>query len=104
MKYMIQDNQAGFVLKNGIFQKMITAGTYHFSKIAGYRVEIEEMTGEVDYMDVPYPVLSRDPAFLEATVHMEIPDGSIGFLYINGKLSSYANRKEYTFWNVFDKH
>ena len=36
MKYMIQDNQAGFVLKNGIFQKMITAGTYHFSKIAGY--------------------------------------------------------------------
>lgn len=104
MKYMIKDNQAGFVLKNGVFQKMITSGTYYFSKLLGYHVEIEEMTGEVDYLDVPYQVLSKDFAFLNATVHMEIPDGSIGFLYINGKLTSFANRKEYTFWNQFDKY
>ncbi len=104
MKYMIQDNQAGFVLKNGIFKKMIPSGTWHFSRMAGYTVEIEEMTGELDYMDVPYQVLSKDPAFLDATVHMEIPDGFVGLLYINGKLASYANRKEYTFWNVFDSY
>ena len=41
MKYTIKDNQAGFVLKDGIFKKMITAGTYHFSKTLGYEVEIE---------------------------------------------------------------
>lgn len=104
MKYIIKDNQAGFVIKNGVFQKMITAGTYHFSKMLGYEVEIEEMMGEVDYMDVPYQVLSGDAAFMDATVHMEIPDGSVGFIYINGKLTSFANRKEYTFWNVFEKH
>lgn len=104
MKYRIKDNQAGFVLKDGIFQKMITFGTYHFPEILGYQVEIEEMTGEVDYLEVPYQVLSKDPAFLESTVHMEIPDGSVGFIYINGKLTFFANRKEYTFWNVFDKH
>lgn len=104
MKYKIKDNQAGFVLKDGIFKKMITAGTYHFSRTLGYEVEIEEMTGELDYIDVPYQVLSRDPAFLKATVHMEIPDGSVGFIYMNGKLTSFANRKEYTFWNVFDKY
>lgn len=75
MKYMIKDNQAGFVLKNGVFQKMITSGTYYFSKLFGYHVEIEEMTGEVDYLDVPYQVLSRDSTFLNATVHIEIPDG-----------------------------
>ncbi len=104
MKYMIKDNQAGFVLKNGVFQKMITSGTYYFSKLFGYQVEIEEMTGEVDYLDVPYQVLSEDSTFLNATVHIEIPDGSIGFLYVNGKLTSFANRKEYTFWNQFDKY
>lgn len=104
MKYMIKDNQAGFVLKNGVFQKMITSGTYYFSKLFGYNVEIEEMTGEVDYLDVPYQVLSRDSTFLNATIHIEIPDGSIGFLYVNGKLTSFANRKEYTFWNQFDKY
>lgn len=104
MKYIIKDNQAGFVLKNGVFQKMITAGTYHFSKIAGYTVVIEEMLGELDYLEVPYQVLSKDPSFLEATVHMEIPDGSVGFLYMNGKLTSFASRKEYVFWNVFDRY
>lgn len=104
MKYTIKDNQAGFVLKDGIFKKMITAGTYHFSKTLGYEVEIEEMTGELDYIDVPYQVLSKDKEFLNATIHMEIPDGSVGFLYVNGKLTSFAGRKEYTYWNVFDKY
>ncbi len=104
MKYMIKDNQAGFVLKNGIFQKMITSGIYYFPKMLGYQVEIEEMTGEVDYLDVPYQVLSKDSTFLKSTIHIEIPDGSVGFLYLNGKLTSYANRKEYVFWNVFDKY
>ncbi len=104
MKYIIKDNQAGLVLKNGIFQKMVTAGTYHFSKMAGYTVAVQEMLGEMDYLEVPYQVLSRDPAFREATVHMEIPDGSVGFLYMNGKLTSFAGRKEYVFWNVFDKY
>ena len=104
MKYIIRDNQAGFVFKNGVFQKMITAGTWHFPKIAGYTVVIEEMLDELDYIEVPYQVLSKDTAFLNATVHVEIPDGSVGFIYMNGKLTSFANRKEYIFWNVFDKY
>lgn len=104
MKYTIKDNQAGFVLKNGVFQKMITAGTYHYLKMAGYTVIIEEMLGELDLLEIPYQVLARDPGFVESTVHMEIPDGFVGFLYMNGKLTSFASRKEYVFWNVFDKY
>ena len=104
MRYIIKNNQVGFVLKNGIFQKIVMAGIWHFSKILGYQVEIEEMTGELNYMDVPYQVLAKDPMFLKATVHMEIPDGSMGFIYRNGNLTAFANRKEYTFWNVFDKY
>ena len=94
MKYMIKDNQAGFVLKNGIFQKMILSGIYYLPKMMGYTVEIEEMTGELDYLDVPYQILSKDGVFLNSTVHMEIPDGYVGFIYVNGKLTSFANRKE----------
>ena len=58
MKYTIKDNQAGFVLKDGIFKKMITAGTYHFSKTLGYEVEIEEMTGEPSGYSLPLPSVS----------------------------------------------
>lgn len=104
MKIIIKDNQAGFVKKNGLFVKMITAGTYHFSKILGYEVQIEEMTGEVDYLEVPYQILQKDEKFQESTVHMAIPDGYAGFLYVDDNLVSVANRREYTFWNVFEKH
>ena len=92
MKYNIKDNQAGFVFKNGIFKKMITSGTYRFAKAAGYTVEVKEMLGEADYPQVPYPVLSRDKTFREATVHMEIPDGFAGFIYVNGKLAFFAGK------------
>lgn len=104
MKYVIKDNQAGFVIKNGVFKKMITSGVYHYSKMLGYQVEIEETLGELDYLDVPYQALAKDERFLQSTVHREIPDGSIGFIYVNGKLMSFANRKEYTFWNIFDQY
>ena len=104
MRYIVKDSQAGFVLKNGVFLKMVTSGVYYFPKAFGYEVEIEEMSGELDYLEVPYQVLVKDKSFAEATVHMEIPDGSLGFLYVNGKLTSFANRKEYTFWNVYDKY
>lgn len=104
MRYIVRENQAGFVLKNGVFKKMILPGTYHFSRLAGYEVEIEDMTGELEYKGIPYQILSRDAAFAGNTVHMEIPDGCAGFIYENGRLASFAERGEYTFWNVFDKY
>lgn len=104
MKYTIKDNEVGFVFKHGVFQKMIRSGTYHFPFLLGYWVTREEMTGELDHIDTPYQVLAKDSTFLDSTVHIEIPDGSVGFIYVNDKLTSFANRKEYTFWNVFDKY
>lgn len=104
MRYIIKDNQAGFVIKNGIFQKVILAGTYHFPRTLGYRVEIEEMSGELCYTQVPYKVLAKDETFTQSTVHMEVPDGFAGFIYINGKLAAFTGKKECTFWNVFDKY
>lgn len=105
MKISVRDNQAGFVFKNGVFVKMITAGTFHFARTLGYEVRTQEMSGEVVKPEgVPYQVLARDAAFSKATVRIEIPDGSLGFLYINGKLKTLADRKEYVFWNVFEHY
>ena len=104
MKIIVKDNQAGFVMKNGIFVKMLTAGCYHFSRTLGYEVHIEEMAGEMNFMDVPYQVLAKDKTFQASTVHMQIPDGMLGFIYMDGNLHMLANRKEYIFWNVFSHY
>lgn len=104
MKIIIRDNQAGFVTKNGVFVKMVTAGTYHFPKALGYEVHIEEMTGEVDYSEIPYQILQKDETFRKSTVHMSIPDGYAGFIYVDNTLLCVASRREYNYWNVFETY
>ncbi|MDE6025653.1 MAG: slipin family protein [Lachnospiraceae bacterium] len=104
MKIIINDNQAGFVTKNGRFVKMLRAGKYHFSNALGYKVYIEDMSGELDFEELPYQILEQDSAFKEATVRYEIPDGQLGFVYVNDKLQAFAVQKEYIFWNVFEKY
>lgn len=51
LKYIIKDNEAGFVFKHGIFQKMVLTGTYRFPFLLGYEVVREEMTGELEYLE-----------------------------------------------------
>ncbi len=104
MKIIIRDNQAGFVLKNGIFIKMITVGTYYYSRLMGYQVVIREMSGEMDVTGIPYAVLEKDAAFRRSTVRIEVPDGYLGLLYINSKLRSVLTKKEVVYWNVFDTY
>ena len=43
MKYQINQNQCGFLLKDGRFIKTISCGTYHFIKNLVYEVLIEDM-------------------------------------------------------------
>lgn len=104
MRVIIRENEAGFVTKNGLFVKMLTAGKYYFSRVLGYEVHIEEMSGELNYMDVPYQILEKDRIFRESTVRFQIPDGFIGLIYVNDTLRAFAVRKEYIFWNVFEKY
>ena len=104
MRIIIKDNQAGFVTRNGVFYKMLQAGKYHFSRALGYKVHIEEMSGELDFMELPYQILEKDSAFRSATVRYQIPDGFVGLIYVNDTLRAFAVRKEYVFWNVFDHY
>lgn len=105
MKTIIKDNEVGYVMKNGIFDHMIMAGTYHFSKLLGYEVITDVIDGEVSFDLLPSKVLTKDDTFVKSTVRFEIPDGFIGYLYKNGKLiNSIGSKKELFFWNVFDTY
>lgn len=104
MRVIIKENEVGFVTKNGKFVKMIRAGVYYFSRTLGYKVEIEEMTGEMNYMEVPYQVLEKDAAFAASVKRFQIPDGFLGLIYVNDTLRAFAVRKEYIFWNVYEKY
>lgn len=104
MKIIIKENQVGFVIKNGVFVKMIKAGKYQIFKSLGYEVFIEDMTGELKFLTIPYEVLAKDVNFKNATIRYQIPDGYIGIIYVNDTLRTFATKKEYIFWNVYEKY
>ena len=53
MRINVNQTQCGFVMKNGCYEKMIFAGTYHYPACMGYKVIIEEMRGRVGFKEVP---------------------------------------------------
>lgn len=104
MKMIIKENEAGFLMKNGVFVKMLFAGKHHVAKALGYELFVETMEDEVEFLEVPYQVLAKNKDFAEKTVRFQIPDGQLGLIYVDGQLRACANRREYVFWNEFEKH
>ena len=103
MRYIIRDNEVGFLRRNGKFLRMLNAGKYNFLKRRGYELEITEAAGEVKPNGIPYEILIKDEEFGKSTVRYEIENDEIGFLYINGNLMGVSNKGEYVFWNRFEK-
>ena len=103
MRYIIRENEVGFLSRNGKFQRLLNAGKYNFWKKSGYELKIVEAAGEVKSDGIPYEVLQKDEEFRNATVRYEIDTDEIGFLYINGKLMGISNKGDYVFWKRFEK-
>ncbi len=105
MKYQINQNQCGFLLKNGCFVKTLYRGTYHFLTAAlGFEVVVEERDGLVGFNKVPRDILLKDPSFAQNVLHIMIPEGHIGVLKKNGVVSKILTDTEYLYWNVWRRY
>jgi len=105
MKYQVNENQCGFLLKDGRFVKTLYSGTYHFMKALGYEMAVEEMEGAVEFDKVPREVLmGQDKAFSEKVLPIMIPEGHIGILKENGVAKKVLTEAEYLYWNVWNRY
>lgn len=104
MKYQINQNQCGFLLKNGCFIKTLYCGTYHFIKSLGYEVVVEDMESTLKFNRVPKEILfQQDNVFCEKILHIMIPEGHIGILKENGIAKKVLTEAEYSYWNVWNR-
>ncbi|MCI8517739.1 MAG: slipin family protein [Hungatella sp.] len=104
MRYQINQNQCGFLLKNGCFIKTLFCGTYHFLKMAGCEVVTEDMEGLVGFNRIPKEILmNQDQAFAEKVLHVIIPEGYIGILKKDGAVQKVLTETEYYYWNVWNR-
>lgn len=63
MNYVIKEQECGYLLKNGIFKKLLFAGKYTFYSWMGYDLKIVSMTGRVDTQGLPVELLMKKPEF-----------------------------------------
>lgn len=104
MKYIINQNQCGFLIKDGIFIKTLACGKYWYPRIAGYQVVIEAMDGAVGFNALPAEVLLQDQAFASNVLHIRIPEGHIGILRLNGVVQQVLTGPVYLYWNKWKRY
>ena len=60
MKIQINQNQCGFLLKDGCFVKTLYSGIHRYIKAMGYEVVVEDMEGMVEFDKAPREVLLKE--------------------------------------------
>lgn len=104
MKFIISDNERGYLFRNGIFEKMLTSGKHSYFSFLGYTVTKVKLDGEVNTAGIDINILMKDAAFANSVTTINVPDNNIAIHYINGKINKVLTSGEYAFWNVFKKH
>lgn len=104
MKYIINQKECGYLIKNGVFIRILMAGKYHFLKELGYEVKIVSMSGPVKTWDIPVEILRSNQDFASKVIHIEIPDTSIAIHFVNKAYRDVITAQEALYWNVYESN
>ena len=101
-KIVINENQKGFLFKNGKYQKLLGAGKYHL--YGGREILISDLSQPVFCVKCALDLLLSDKAVAAQVAVAEVGDEELALHYVNGKFSSVLPRGKYAFWTVVDRH
>lgn len=104
MHTIIQANECGYLLKNGVFLRLLLPGSHRYFKHLGYEIKTVPMTGYVKTCGIPLEVLLKNPDFAEKTIRVQIPDSSIALHFVNGAYKAVLTDHEAICWNVYEKN
>lgn len=104
MKIIINENECGYLLKDGVFVKILKAGKYNYSPLFGYKIEITNVFGEVDNRNIPKEILKRNKEFYESISYIEVNENNIALHYADGVFKKVLTRGIYMFWNLYEKN
>lgn len=104
MRYTIQQQECGYLIKDGVFIKLLMAGKHTYYKRFGYEVKIVPLSGYVKTCDIPIEILKENEEFCKKTVCVEIPDNCIAIHFVNGTYKDVVVGREAICWNVYEKN
>lgn len=101
-KIIINENQKGFLFKNGKYIKMLDAGKY--SEFGGKEIEISELDRSIVSDRCTLDTLLSDKEVASKVSVAEVGDEQLALHFVNGKFASVLRHGKYAFWAVADKH
>lgn len=102
-KVIINENQRGFLFKNGRYVRTLGAGKHHLS--AGKEVELSQLERRISCERCTLDTLLADPKFAEQVSVAEVADEQIVLHYTDGRFSeALFDRDRYAFWNAGHRH
>lgn len=101
-KIIINENQRGFLFKNGKYVKMLTAGKYYI--FGGKEIEVVELDQPIISNKCALDILLNDKTVASAVSVVEVSDEQLALHFVNGKFTSVLRYGKYAFWMVTDKH
>lgn len=102
MKVIVNDNQRGFLIKNGKFVKLLGSGKYNI--FGNSTIELAELDKAVFSQTIPLEKLLADEDIKAQTDTIQVGDGQIALHFVNGKYRTVLTRGKHSFWNVYDKN
>jgi len=102
MKTIINENQRGFLFKNGKFVKLLEAGKYH--TFGGREIQVVATDQSLISAFCTLDVLLGDEKIARQTSVVEVADEELALHFINGRFAEALKQGRYAFWSVYDKH
>ncbi len=103
MKYIINENQIGYLLRNGKFERVLTPGVHRYPGFLGYDVKVTETKGWVDTCSIPVQKLCEDEFFAANTVVQNIPGNAFAFIIADGKPTMCVSGCTVAYWKLFEE-
>lgn len=101
-KIIINENQRGFLFKNGKYVKMLTAGKYYTSKNS--EIELAYLDEPIHSVNCSLETILSDKVVLENVSVVEVKDQELALHFIDGNFSSVLGQGKHAFWSCVNKH
>lgn len=101
-KIVINENQRGFLFKNGQYVKLLGAGKYRL--LGGKEIEVVQLDRPIISSKCTLDSLLTDKGIADNTSVVDIGDEQLALHFVNGKFKEILRSGKYAFWNVHDTH
>lgn len=101
-KIVINENQRGFLFRNGKFERMLEAGKHVI--FGGCSVEVVSLSDAISSGRCALDTLLANPEIAKCVSVVEVGDEQLALHFVNGMLTSVIRSGKHAFWNIIDKH